>query len=123
MFDNRIIKFRGQDRDKKWHFGDLHHYWDGSVGIREIENKYGFVVQPDTVGQFTGLYDIDGKEIFEGDILQHVKFPAGNLFVFWDDRFCAFAVKEPLQHLTKTTVSNYRIIGNIHDNPFERRQD
>ena len=40
----RDIKFRGKDRDDKWHFGDLRHYFDGAVGIMEIENKYGFVV-------------------------------------------------------------------------------
>ena len=117
MFVNRIFKFRGQDISGVWHFGDLIHYRN-CVTISEYKNGLwgNHEVISNTAGQFTGLYDIDGKEIFEGDILQHAKIPAGKLLVFWDDRVCAFAVKEPIQHLTKTTVSNYRIIGNIHDN-------
>ena len=124
----RIIKFRGQDRDKKWHFGDLHHYWDGSVGIREIENKYGFVVQPDTVGQFTGLYDIDGKEIFEDDICKVTETFVNNngekrtevyimLVRYKDYKFEFYSQTtnpRDLQYIND--FCTVKVIGNFHDN-------
>lgn len=63
----RTIKFRGQDEDGKWLYGDLRQrmgYWhaiiesyctdEGKVGYREIAVKEG------TVGQFTGLTDKNG---------------------------------------------------------------
>ena len=118
MIDNRIFKFRGQDRDKKWHFGDLHHYWDGSVGIREIENKYGFVVQPDTVGQFTGLTDVDGNEIFEDDIIQNEVNPFEIYQVAMVNGCCS-----AMNHIDCGVLhwflenAPYKIIGNFHDNP------
>ena len=124
----REIKFRGQDRDKKWHFGDLHHYWDGSVGIMEIENKYGFVVQPDTVGQFTGLYDIDGKEIFEDDICTVTETFINNNGEKRTETYIMLVRYKnyKFEFYSKTTnprdiqyINDFctvKVIGNIHDN-------
>lgn len=84
-------------------YGELT-YW------REIE------VIPETVGQFTGLTDKNGKKIFEGDIVESPHGTRG--VVEWHGAECAFLVNigDDWQTMDDCT---YEVIGNIYDNKEE----
>lgn len=65
---NREIKFRGKSlHTGEWHYGNLMQVGDACY-IHE-PGTAGFFTDPETVGQFTELYDCKGNGIYDGDIL------------------------------------------------------
>ena len=130
---NREILFRGKRTDNgEWVEGYLcecHHKDTGKYdyAIQEMfENGYIMhEVIPETVGQYTGLTDNNGKKIFEGDILGahlDVNYPEDEtiaVIVWANNAWCIQELGAEPDIIGDDELKNdgWEIIGNIHDNP------
>lgn len=102
----RTIKFRGKrTEDGEWVYGYLlNERTIGQVGAGLKSYSYS-EVDPETIGQFTGLRDSLDCEIYEGDILDK---GSTKFVVVWDDRnlcFCGASITDPCSedHLDQYT--------------------
>lgn len=120
----REIRFRGKRRDnKEWIYGSYVRCgeWMKKDFIMPDEDTrilYCYVVDPSTIGQFTGLLDKNGKEIYEGDIVQdrwgiHAVVFDGYRFNLKD--FYVSCYDSPEDGFSEC-VDQIEVIGNIHDN-------
>ena len=113
----REILFRGKNVDNgEWIYGDYaapFAFYPANI-FKQDGNFEGIAVVPETVGQFTGLTDKNGRKIFEGDILKanngHIGYVAFSEGGFVKACRCHF-------NFTNLYGDNQEVIGNIHDNP------
>lgn len=147
----RTIKFKAKNRVCEWVKGDLLQYLNGTVYIGDNKGPWtddGFhnsdynnveIVNPDTVCQFTGLTDKNGKEIYEGDVLRSDTYPFSNIqdnqinnyygAIGWCDEDASFymvAAKNPKSSvmgvsdgisdsISQKMMQDFEVIGNVHD--------
>lgn len=130
----REILFRGKRKDNgEWVYGDFDQYNDTLTYIRswvkivpylEAVERNVFPIQKETVGQYTGLTDKNGKKIFEGDIVRTVYDGIKNIFVVvWDNEELDFKATNGKENYGPggfeylPCCEEVKVIGNIYDNP------
>lgn len=144
----REVKFRGKDIEtNQWLYGNLIKrlgYFPSIMYDYESQGKVHYAecaVNRDSIGQYIGIEDKNGVEIYEGDILRSDKYPFSNVEdgvydnylveVCWDEECCCFfgyVFKHPSSNVygisegDTVECENFDsrglyVIGNINDNP------
>ena len=129
----REILFRGKatNRDPDYCFRTDYENGDWVYGLlTETENYMGFAemtntdgvsridVDKNTIGQYTGLIDKNGNQIFEGDIVEYARDEEIGLIAYHENE-AMFVVEFDtwLTDFDHMYGENLEILGNIHDNP------
>lgn len=120
----REILFRGWNKkNKKWLYGYYcvnrgEHFIAPDEFVNPLASYEDYVVEADTVGQYTGIKDEEGVKIFEGDIIADEGYP---YIIQYHEEYSQFvAVPKP-----NVTIAFYQqwvnerglvVIGNVHEN-------
>lgn len=121
----REILFRAKRKDDgKWVYGDLTHVVRiTSNGDENCIRVGGYDIDESTIGQFTGMVDLNGQKIFEGDIFRYINL-SYYMVVKWDQsqlRFGCSWITKNNDHPNLMYSFHYNenphlyVMGNIYD--------
>ncbi len=102
----REIKFRCQHADGKWYYFQI-----GKLLLQAGSNEK-------TLGQFTGLKDKTGLEIYEGDIVKVDGYISlGLCKIVYNSRIAAYIIESKFGWTDDTMGCFMEVVGNIYENP------
>lgn len=108
------VRLDGTPVESRWVYGGVCQYNEERAIIYQTEPEIAkFPVYAETVGQYTGLTDENGKKVFEGDIVRASKLIDSKEFI----------TKFYISDIRMTSIfgwssfDKFEVIGNIHDNP------
>lgn len=118
----REIRFRGFNGEK-WLYGDLNIDYKTKQATISDDRWWRHPVRFDTVGQYTGLKDCKGREIYEGDIVRFELPPmvltnektAVGAVVYEYGQF--LVIIHAMRFTIFSVINDCTVVGNIHDNP------
>ena len=123
---NREIKFRGKTYNGKWIYGYC--YKVKSLFDQQfnwfIRNDYQTdnMIIPETLGQYTGIKDKNGVEIYEGDkVMFDYEWtkPDEIGVITWNKDTASFQIKGHIPSSSMKHLDRMKIIGNIYENEVD----
>ena len=114
IFTGELVEFITGDGVSYSRDGEPEFYFSGLDGIKE---------SPYIIQQFTGLKDINGKDIYEGDILRNTKYTDITAFVRWANEleYAGWSLAQRYDDIGSLFIyknmENLQIIGNILETP------
>lgn len=135
----REIKFRGKRFETEdWVYGDLIRHYENQrrfiacdqlaytyseCGIDRLVTESFYEVSPETVGQYTGLKDKNGREIYEGDIVidryanTYTPIFRNGIYMAYNTEQMDSPLAEPSTQFNVVWRDGCEVIGNIYENP------